>query len=163
MNRSLCITLALLATLPVFADRSVGKPGAPVDIVYTVIGTPRAGQPLEIELRITTLGKVDEVRLDYGTSDQMTLDRGTPQTLALIAQKQGVPAVQRVVVLPQADGLHYLKVRVVTVADGRMRMRGIAIPIGVGKYDARAGLRSNGTLIEGVGGERAVVMRASQQ
>jgi hypothetical protein len=159
MLRSLALILAsTLAGIAVAA--SPGKPGAPVDIGYTVIGTPRAGQPIEVELTFTAKGRFDEMRLDYGTSENLVLDRSTPGSLALIAQKGGVPAVQRVRVQPQADGLHYLKVRVVTVSDGRSRMRGVAIPIGVGKYDERKHLKSNGTLIDGVGGERAVVMRA---
>lgn len=155
--------LILSATIAGIATAgSPGKPGAPVDIGYTVIGTPRAGQPLEVELTFTLKGRVDEMRLDYGTSEALTLGRDTPKSLALIAQKGGVPAVQRVSVQPQADGLHYLKVRVVTVSDGNTRMRGIAIPIGVGKYDERAQLKQNGMLIEGVGGERAVVMDAAE-
>ena len=158
MNRSLLIALALVAS--VAGAASPGKPGAPVDIGYTVIGTPRAGQPLEVELTFTVKGTIDEMRLDYGTSDKLSLDRDTPKSLALIAQKGGVPAVQRVIVQPQADGLHYLKVRVVTVSDGHSRMRGVAIPISVGNYDVRKQMRQNGTLVEGVGGERAVVMRA---
>lgn len=155
--------LILAATVAgIAAAASPGKPGAPVDIGYTVIGTPRAGQPLEVELTFKATGRVDEMRLDYGTSDQLALDRDTPRSLALIAQKGGVPAVQRVRVLPAADGLHYLKVRVVTVSEGHTRMRGVAIPIGVGDYDARKQLKQIGTLVEGVGGERAVVMRAAQ-
>ena len=160
---SRAILLVLASTLASIASAaSPGKPGAPVDIGYTVIGTPRAGEPIEVELTFTAKGRFDELRLDYGTSEGLTLDRDTPRSLALIAQKGGVPAVQRVRVQPQADGLHFLKVRVVTVNDGRSRMRGVAIPIGVGKYDARQQLRSNGTLIDGVGGERAVVMRAAE-
>jgi hypothetical protein len=155
------ISLILAATLAGIAGAaSPGKPGAPVDIGYTVIGTPRVGAPLEVELTFTAKGRFDEMRLDYGTSQGLVLDRDAPRSLALIAQKGGVPAVQRVRVQPQADGLHYLKVRVVTVNDGRSRMRGVAIPIGVGKYDARQQLKANGTLIDGIGGERAVVMRA---
>ena len=158
--RTAFIAISLLAGSATAA--SPGKPGAPVDIGYTVIGTPRAGQPIEVELTFTMKGTVDEMRLDYGTSEALTLDRDTPKSLALIAQKGGVPAVQRVRVQPQADGLHYLKVRVVTVANGNTRMRGVAIPISVGKYDERAHLRQNGTLVEGVGGERAIVMRAAE-
>lgn len=160
MNRFLLIALSLTA-LAVGAA-SPGKPGAPVDIGYRVIGTPRAGQPIEVEITFTLKGSVDEMRLDYGTSERLSLGRDTPQSLALIAQKGGVPAVQRVRVQPQADGLHYLKVRVVTVSNGNTRMRGVAIPISVGKYDARAHLKQNGTLVEGVGGERAVVMSAAE-
>ena len=154
--------LAACGTLSAQAMPSPGKPGAPVDIGYSIIGTPRAGQPIEVELRITTWAKLDELRLDYGVSERLALDRNSPQTLAIYAQKAGVPAVQRIVVTPQADGLHYLKVRVVTVANGLRRMRGVAIPIGVGKYDERAHLKRNGTLVEGVGGERAVILRASE-
>ncbi len=159
--RTAFIAISLLAGIAA-AGSSPGKPGAPVDIGYTVIGTPRAGQPIEVELTFTMKGTVDEMRLDYGTSEALTLDRDTPKSLALIAQKGGVPAVQRVRVQPQADGLHYLKVRVVTVANGNTRMRGVAIPISVGKYDERAHLKQNGTLVEGVGGERAIVMRAAE-
>jgi len=160
MERFLAIAFALTAGLA--AAGSPGKPGAPVDIGYVVIGTPRAGQPLEVELTYTVKGRVDEIRLDYATSEGLALDRSAPRSQALIAQKGGVPAVQRVRVQPQADGLYYLKVRVVTVTDGRSRMRGIAVPIGVGKYDERAQLKQNGTLVEGVGGERAVVMSAAE-
>lgn len=160
MNRFLLIALSLTALAAGAA--SPGKPSAPVDIGYTVIGTPRAGQPIEVEITFTVKGSVDEMRLDYGTSERLSLDRDTPQSLALIAQKGGVPAVQRVRVQPHADGLHYLKVRVVTVSNGNTRMRGVAIPISVGTYDARAHLKQNGTLVEGVGGERAVVMSAAE-
>ncbi len=159
--RTALIAISLLAGIAAAAT-SPGKPGAPVDIGYTVIGTPRAGQPVEVELTFTLKGTVDEMRLDYGTSEALTLDRDTPKSLALIAQKGGVPAVQRVRVQPQADGMHYLKVRVVTVSNGNTRMRGVAIPISVGTYDERKHLKQNGTLVEGVGGERAIVMRAAE-
>lgn len=159
MSRAMLMLIASILSVAANAA-SPGKPGAPVDIGYTVIGTPRAGQPIEVELTFTVKGKVDEMRLDYGTSEHLALDRDTPKNLALIAQKGGVPAVQRVRVQPQADGLHYLKVRVVTLSDGHSRMRGVAIPISVGHYDVRKQLKQNGTLVEGVGGERAVVMRA---
>ena len=163
MHRTLILLSSVLfATTALAGGASPGKPGAKVDLSYTIIGTPRAGQPLEIELRIVPKSQFDQIRLDFGVSEQLMLDRSTPQSMALVAQKSGVPALQRVRVQPQADGLHYLKVRVVTVTDGRSRMSGIAIPIGVGKYDARAQLKVNGTLVEGVGGERAVVMRAAQ-
>jgi hypothetical protein len=165
MNRPLLTLVLLLAAsaasaAPATAQRSPGKPGAPVDISYSLLGKPVAGQPLEIELRIMAAAAFDAIRLDYGASERLSLGRGMPQTLALVAQKPGVPAVQRVQVTPQADGLHYFKVRVVTETGGRASMRGIAIPIGVGAYDPRAHLKVNGTLVDGVGGERAIVMRA---
>jgi hypothetical protein len=162
MIRATLLILASTFAAVAAAGTSPGKPGAPVDIGYTVIGTPRAGQPLEVELTFTVKGHVDEMRLDYGTSEGLALDRDTPKSLALIAQKGGVPVVQRVRVQPNADGLHYLKVRVVTVSEGHTRMRGVAIPIGVGQYDVRKQLKQNGTLVEGVGGERAIVMRAAE-
>lgn len=160
MLRTTLLILSAAVAGSAIADTSPGKPGAPVDIGYRVIGTPRAGQPIDVELTFTLKGTVDEMRLDYGTSERLALDRDTPKSQALIAQKGGVPAVQRVRVQPQADGLHYLKVRVVTVSDGNTRMRGVAVPISVGKYDERKHLKQNGTLVEGVGGERAVVMQA---
>jgi hypothetical protein len=159
MSRTLTLICAVLVSGAALAG---GKPAAKVDLSYAIVGTPRVGQPLEVELRVTPKSQFDEIRLDFGGSERLALDRATPETMALMAQKPGVPALQRVRVVPQADGLHYLKVRVVTFDEtGRSRMRGIAIPIGVGKYDARAHLKSNGTLVDGVGGERAVVMRAS--
>lgn len=155
------ICVALIAGTAAADIKPVGKPAAKVDVTYTILGVPRAGQPLEIELTVLPKSSFDEIRLDFGASEHLTIDRSTPDTMGLMAQKQGVPAVQRVRVVPQADGLHFFKVRVVTFdANGRSRMRGIAIPIGVGKYDARAHLKSNGTLVDGVGGERAMVMRA---
>jgi len=167
MNRPLILLAALLLAAPALAaptpvKKSPGKPGAPVDIQYTLVGKATAGQPLEIELRITATASVASIRLDYGASERLSMDRGMPQTLALVAQKPGIPAVQRISVTPQGDGLHFFKVRVVTESDGRSSMRGIAIPIGVGKYDPRAHLKVNGTLVDGVGGERAIVMRASE-
>lgn len=155
-------TLALVGALVATAAFADGKPGAYVDISYSVIGTPRAGQPLEVELRVTPKSAFDEIRLDFGVSERLTLDRSVPETMALFAQKPGVAAVQRLRVVPGADGLHYLKVRVVTLSDGRPRMRGIAIPISVGRFDARAQLKVNGTLVDGVAGERAIVMSAQQ-
>lgn len=159
--RALALAGAFLATAGA-AAASPGKPGAYVDLDYSVIGKPRAGQTLEVELRVTPRSSFDQIRLDFGGSERLALDRSTPETMALFSQKPGVPAVQRVRVVPDGDGLHYLKVRVVTVTDGRSRMRGIAIPIGVGRYDERAGLRVNGTLVDGVAGERALVMSAQQ-
>lgn len=164
MIRTLSIALGFAASIAVAAPPaggpSPGKPEAKVDINYTIIGTPHAGQPLEVELRVTPRAAFQQVRLDFGTSDRLSLDRATPETMSFVAQKPGTTAVQRVRVQPQADGLHYLKVRVVTIDDGRSRMKGVAIPIGVGKFDERAHLKPYGTLVEGVGGERAVVLRA---
>lgn len=159
MSRTLSLICAFALSATAFAG---GKPAAKVDLSYTILGTPRAGQPLEIELKVNPKVQFDEIRLDFGASEKLALDRSTPDTMGLMSQKPGVPAVQRVRVVPQGDGLHYFKVRVVTFdQNGRTRMRGVAIPIGVGKYDARAHLRANGTLVDGVGGERAVVMRAA--
>jgi len=156
--RPLALAGACLAAMAL-AD---GKPAAYVDLSYTVSGGARAGHPVEVELKVTPKSEFDEIRLDFGVSERLTLDRSVPETMALIAQKPGVAAVQRLRVVPATDGLHYLKVRVVTLTDGRPRMRGIAIPISVGKYDERANLKVNGTLVDGVAGERAIVMSAQQ-
>lgn len=161
MSRIAVLACVLLISASAVAKgRSPGKPEAKVEVSYTLLGTPRAGQPLDVELRVTPKAGFEQVRLDFGASERLALDRSSPDTMTLMAQKPGAPALQRVRVVPQEDGLHYLKVRVVTIDDGRSRMKGVAIPIAVGKFDARAQLKANGTLVEGVGGERAVVMPA---
>lgn len=121
-----------VADLEARAGDSPGKPTAPIRIDYEVIGEPRAGEPLEVNLRIsTTLEGPLEVSLQpqegltLGATQDSTLRRESVATL-------DEPAGERVVVVPGGEGRFYLSVLAAVATPDGQQMRSVSIPIQVG-------------------------------
>ena len=127
---------------------SPGKPVAPIDIDYEVLGEPRPGEPVEIELRLrsslegpVTVQLQPREGLQMGASQAAEVRR---ETLRPLDNASREPATERVVVVPSAEGRFYLTVLVsVTTAQGE-HIRAVSIPVQVG--DQPPTLQQNGEL-----------------
>lgn len=127
---------------------SPGKPVAPIDIDYEVLGEPRPGEPVEIELKLrsnlegpVTVQLQPREGLQMGASQAAEVRR---ETLRPLEEASREPATERVVVIPSAEGRFYLSVLVsVTTAEGE-QIRAVSIPVQVG--DQPPTLQQNGEL-----------------
>lgn len=127
---------------------SPGKPVAPIDIDYEVLGEPRPGEPVEIELKLrsslegpVTVQLQPREGLQMGASQAAEVRR---ETLRPLDDASGEPATERVVVIPSAEGRFYLSVLVsVATAEGE-QIRAVSIPVQVG--DQPPTLQQNGEL-----------------
>jgi len=144
------------ATVP-----ATGKPTAPIDIRYRVIGTAIAGQPVSIELEVRSTQRDVPITLDYRINDprELAFDEAQPRRVELRAMEvagDATAARRQVTVIPQREGRVYLNVSAtIETADGAM-VRSIAIPVQVGR--GRSEPEINGELQEDSDGEAVISM-----
>lgn len=141
---------------------SAGKPSAPITIDYTVIGTPVVGQPVNIDLEVSSSLGNRPVTLNYRINDARNLvfPQAQPQRVALAARTDTGRAVQQVTVVPQREGRLYLNVSAEVETDEGMLMKSMAIPIQVGSAPEQPA--TNGELREGADGEAVISMPADE-
>lgn len=139
-----------------------GKPSAPITIDYTVIGTPVVGQPVNIDLEVSSSLGNRPVTLNYRINDARNLvfPQAQPQRVALAARTDTGRAVQQVTVVPQREGRLYLNVSAEVETDEGMLMKSMAIPIQVGSAPEQPA--TNGELREGADGEAVISMPADE-
>lgn len=140
--------------------RSPGKPGAPITIAYTVLGTPVVGQPVAIEVRVSTSLSEAPVRVSYFVNDveSMRFPESQARTIELSAPADESYAARQVTVIPLREGRLYLNVTAeVETSAGRM-LKTMAVPIAVGQGAADPVL--NGELRETADGETVISMPA---
>ena len=144
------------------AQASAGKPSAPIRIDYTVIGTPIVGQPVNINLEVSSSLGNRPVTLNYRINDARNLafPQAQAQRVALAAPADSGRAAQQVTVVPQREGRLYLNVSAeVETAEG-MLMKSMAIPIQVGSAPEQQ--ETNGELQEDADGEAVISMPAEE-
>lgn len=147
-------------------SKRTAKIGGPVSITYRIVGQPVIGQPLSIDLRVSSSLGGQPVRLDYRILDASALQLAEAQLpsatvpFATGAEAAGIEAgAQQVTVVPLREGRLYLNVAAtVDTAEGSMSTV-TAIPIQVG--DSRAQRRENGRLDTGTDGEAVRVLQGS--
>lgn len=126
---------------------ATAKVSGPVSIAYRIIGAPVVGQPLAIDLAVTSSLGRQPVRLDYRIVDTSALRLGDAQTpFATIAAgtAEVTTGDQQVTVVPMREGRLYLNVAAtVDTPEGSMSTV-TAIPIQVG--DVRREPVSNGVV-----------------
>ena len=156
-------------TAPVAAQKaaanrgtSPGKPSPPISIDYKVVGVPIVGQPVTVELEVSSSIAVREMRVSYQVMDPVVLF--LPETQAREALFTEVAEGQirspRVSVIPQAEGRSYLGVLVEIDTDEGLWTRAASIPIQVG--NVRAEPRLNGELQTDEQGEAVISMPARE-
>jgi len=116
-------------------EASAGKPGPPIRIDYTIVGTPVVGQPVGINLEVSSALRNRPVTLNYRIDDARNLrfPEAQAERVALAAFGDADRATQQVTVVPQREGRLYLNVYAeVETAEG-MLLKSIAIPLQVGR------------------------------
>jgi hypothetical protein len=143
------------------ATRSPGKPTAPVSIRYDVVGNAVVGQPVAINLQVSTTVPDQAVTLHYRTNDSsaMLFPESQAMRIEMNAAPDDSPRMQQVSVIPQREGRLFLNVSAEVQTENGMMFRSVAIPIQVG-----AGSRApavNGEIRETADGEQVISMPAS--
>lgn len=150
------------ASPPPAAQTSAGKPGAPVDFDYAIIGTPVVGQPVSINLRVSSSLRDRPVTLNYRINDARNLKfpEAQAQRVALPAFGDTERITEQITVVPQQEGRLYLNVYAeVETAEG-MLMKSMAIPIQVGRAPRLE--ETNGETRQDADGETVISLPAEE-
>ncbi|MGA8205319.1 MAG: hypothetical protein WB812_12415 [Woeseiaceae bacterium] len=111
------------------------KPKGPVQIAYRIIGSPIVGQPVAVELEITSNVESTDVTLSYRVNDTTALQipEAQPATVTLAAARREAPPVrEQVQVIPLREGRLYLNVSATVETKNGSLSTVSAIPIQVG-------------------------------
>ncbi len=143
-------------------DRSPGKPSAPVDIRYQVLGTPLVGQPVAIELTLASPLSGRQMRLSYFINDpeSMRFADAEPRKIELGIDAEKGGAARQVTVVPQREGRVYLNVTAEIETETGFQLKSIAIPLSVGHAEGVPAV--NGELTETAEGETVISMPAAE-
>jgi hypothetical protein len=117
------------------AQASAGKPSAPISIDYAIIGTPVVGQPVSINLEVSSSLRNRAVTLNYRINDarNLTFPEAQAQRVALAAFGDNDRVSQQVTVVPQREGRLYLNVYAEVDTEEGTLLKSVAIPIQVGR------------------------------
>jgi hypothetical protein len=145
------------------AEASAGKPTAPIAIDYTVVGTPVVGQPVSINLEVSSMLAGRAVTLNYRINDARNLvfPQAQAQRVALGVLGDSDRAAQQVIVVPQREGRLYLNVSAEVETEQGTLLKSMAIPIQVGS--APRELQTNGEVSQDADGEAIVSMPADEE
>ncbi len=111
-----------------------GKPSAPITVSYRIIGKPVVGQPVAVDLSVSSTLGPQPITLHYRINDAsaMQLAQSQPDRLTIAPDEINDRGVQQVTVIPMREGRLYLNVSAsVETEDGSMSTV-TAIPIQVG-------------------------------
>ena len=139
-----------------------GKPQGPVKIDYRIIGTPVVGQPVTIDLRVTSNVGDLPVTLSYASNDStaMVLPETQQRTVSLAFVDDERVAGQQITVIPAREGRLFLNVTAQLQSDTGSLQTVTAVPIQVGA--APRELRQDGVVTTDKNGELVREMPASE-
>jgi len=146
---------------PTLADptsASPGKPTAPIDISYEVIGNAIVGSPVSVNVVITSDRGPVNVRYSIIDGSAMMFQSGQVERVEIVDPSSG--SVQQLAVIPQREGRVYVNVSAEIPTSDGLNIRSISIPIQVGNAPEEPTV--NGELVEGPDGETVISMPAQE-
>ncbi len=143
-------------------EKSPGKITAPISIEYSIVGTPIVGQPVSINLQISSPLDDRTITVFYRVNEigSLTFPVSQLETITILPVAEVTSLSQQVTVVPQREGRIYLVVSAEIETDGGTMMRSMSIPIQVGNAPRVPTL--NGELVEGPDGEVGISMPAKE-
>lgn len=147
---------------PTNQQRSPDKPGPPIAISYTIIGTPVVGQPVEVDVKVSSSVATQSLRVNYDVMDPSSLFFPDTQPRDMIYTEVPDDSVrsQRITVVPQVEGRLYLNVVVEVDTEFGLFTKTAAIPVQVGSVLTKPKL--NGELQTDEQGEAVISMPAKE-
>jgi hypothetical protein len=141
---------------------SPGAPSAPINFSYVVQGTPIVGQPVSVDITISTSVDDAPIRLFYRVNDatSMLFPESQARSAEVVEMPGNKPRMQQITVIPQREGRLYLNVSAEIDTDRGTLLKTTSIPIQVGS--APPEMESNGELVETAEGETVISLPASQ-
>lgn len=141
-----------------FSEASPGKPGAPVDISYEVVGNAFVGVPVAVNIKFDAADGPLDVKFSINDTSAVLFQDGQVEQLQIVDPGDG--SVQQITVVPQREGRVYVNVSVEVPADFGTMIRSIAIPINVGSAAKETTI--NGELQQGPDNETVISMPAQE-
>jgi hypothetical protein len=136
-----------------------GKPVAPVQLEYQVLGEPQSGVPLSISLTITPAVAANTVSINLYTSSELIIVDGT-SILELNNLAAGQAVTRNIRVIPQADGRHHLRINTyIDSASGRSGTRSFSISFTAGNIDKATDLPNAATIQPVPNGENLIIQK----
>ena len=141
---------------------SPGKISAPISIDYSIMGNPIVGQPVGINLQISSPLNDRAITIHYRVNEfgSLTFPESQLQTVAMLPLADATSRSQQVTVVPQREGRIYLVVSAEVETDGGVMMKSMSIPIQVGRAAREPTM--NGELVETPEGEVGISMPAKE-
>jgi hypothetical protein len=138
------------------------KAQGPVQIDYKIIGIPIVGQPVGIDLQVTSKIGPQEMTLSYRVNDSTAMQFSDTQLdrVTLAATRDDRPSLQQVQVIPLREGRLFLNVSVSIETDDGTMSSVTAIPIQVGAAPRQA--QDNGELVTDEDGEQVRSLPAKE-
>jgi len=144
------------------ARTSPGKPSAPIDIDYEIMGTPVIGVPLSINVKVSSA--LDQpITVNYRINDTTSLmfTGAQSERVSLVPVGDDTFSAEQVTVIPQREGRLFLNVSAEIETELGMMAKVMAIPIQVGGF--RPTPQVNGELTTGDDGEALISMPAKEE
>ena len=141
---------------------SPGKPSAPINIDYEIMGVPIVGIPLSINVKVSS-GLDQPITVNYRIIDTTSLmfTGAQARRVRLVPVGDEDFSTEQVTVIPQRQGRLYLNVSAEIETEIGMMAKVMAIPIQVGSL--RPTPQVNGELITGDDGEALISMPAKEE
>ena len=141
---------------------SPGKITAPISIDYSIVGTPIVGQPVSINVKISSPLDDRTITVFYRVNEigSLTFPVSQLETITILPVAEVTSRTQQVTVVPQREGRIYLVVSAEVETVGGTMMRSMSIPVQVG--NAPRVPTVNGELVEGPDGEVGISMPAKE-
>ena len=110
------------------------KPQGPVSIGYRIIGTPILGQPLAIDLEVTSTIGPQAITVSYRVNDSTAMEfmESQPAETTIAPSSDEGPSLLQVRLVPLREGRLFLNVSASVEIDGGTVSTSMAIPIEVG-------------------------------
>jgi hypothetical protein len=128
------------AALARTAADSPGKPQAPIEFDFELLGTPALGQPLAIRIDARTRNEEAKVDVTLGGSGLLWVAAEAAEWRGESARNK-TRSGRTIEVVPLADGPLHLDVLLQVSIDGRRQSRSVAIPIQVGSISTAPTIR----------------------
>jgi hypothetical protein len=130
-----------------------GKPSGPISVAFRIIGKPVVGQPLAVDLRVTSTLGPQPIDLSYRINDAGALQLAESQA-PFVKMTPGIEeptSSQQVTIIPLREGRLYLNVSASVETENGSMSTVTAIPIQVG--DAPRKYHDNGVIATDEQGE----------
>jgi hypothetical protein len=137
---------------------SPGKPQAPIIMSYQVVGSPIVGNPVLINVSISSSQGPASVHYSITDRSALMFQDGQVELFEIADLSSG--AVQQLSVVPLREGRLYVNVSAEVQTPRGAMIRSMAIPINVGSAPERTESPTN--VVEGPDGEAVISMPAQE-
>ena len=144
------------APLPV---PTTAKLSAPITLDYSITGNPVVGQPVAVNVEVTSSLTDRTITLHYRMNEvgSMTFPESQATSTALVPRADAELRSQQLTLVPQREGRLFMVVSAEVETDTGTMMKSMSIPIQVGRAGAAS---AAGELVEGTDGEPGLSLPA---